>query len=437
PASSSADTLVERLQRVRQEMAAAGMLDAVPGEGVRKVEQALLSSAVLHVEVSDQASVGLHSPWLVRQPADAAHAIAALSRYDVGAWVARLNFDAAARAYEQQPIPQFEGPRTVRGERYTLSMDQGRRLTERTSRYALWHVACNASAHSVWGALHALSSLAQVVSSWGVKALSAPAAALPSNTSAEVARILTEPTCFGTHCAAPPPLAAMRSAGGAPRRTRAEADATVPLPVAFPLHIADAPLRPWRGHSVDTSRHFIPVPELLHIIDAMAEAKYNVLHWHAVDAQSWPLALVSLPNATRGGAWGADRTYSLSDMQLIVAHAADCGIRVVVEVDSPAHARGLAMAAGHEADVLVHCDRTAGAGLHDYDKYALNPAADASLALYATVLLELSLVFPDRYMHLGADEVSSACFDEDAHLVQWTRAHLPNLMRARPLHEVR
>ena len=48
-----------------------------------------------------------------------------------------------------------------------------------------------------------------------------------------------------------------------------------------PLTIADRPRFGWRGMMVDSSRHFLPVPLLLRMVDALSSAKGNVLHWYA------------------------------------------------------------------------------------------------------------------------------------------------------------
>jgi hexosaminidase len=44
-----------------------------------------------------------------------------------------------------------------------------------------------------------------------------------------------------------------------------------------PLRVVDAPRFSWRGMMVDSSRHFLPVPTLLKMIDALAATKGNVL----------------------------------------------------------------------------------------------------------------------------------------------------------------
>ena len=160
----------------------------------------------------------------------------------------------------------------------------------------------------------------------------------------------------------------------------------------------------------------------------MKVTKLNVLHWHLADAQSFPIELFSLPEIAEKGRWDANKTYSYADIKLIVMYASVRGIRVMPEVDAPAHARALSLAA--PPDVLVHCDAVAGANLHDYDKYALNPSSDNAFAWYSTILAELSMLFPDSHVHIGADEVAAACWDSDRKLIEWAQEKLPNLMAA-------
>jgi hypothetical protein len=46
---------------------------------------------------------------------------------------------------------------------------------------------------------------------------------------------------------------------------------------------------------LDTSRHFQPISFLQQTVDALSYAKYNVLHWHVVDTQSFPFESFTYP----------------------------------------------------------------------------------------------------------------------------------------------
>jgi hexosaminidase len=63
----------------------------------------------------------------------------------------------------------------------------------------------------------------------------------------------------------------------------------------LPVNVMDSARFSHRGMLVDTARHYLPVAELQRIVDTFPMSKLNVLHWHAVDAQSFPLSLPSAP----------------------------------------------------------------------------------------------------------------------------------------------
>jgi hexosaminidase len=104
------------------------------------------------------------------------------------------------------------------------------------------------------------------------------------------------------------------------------------------LAIADTPALSWRGSLVDTSRHFVPVSHLLQHLDAMAHVKLNVFHWHLTDYQAFSLQLKSRPLLAHKGAHSPAQSYAANDVKQVVAHAAARGIRVIPEIDVPAHA---------------------------------------------------------------------------------------------------
>ena len=49
---------------------------------------------------------------------------------------------------------------------------------------------------------------------------------------------------------------------------------------------------------LDTSRRFFEVATIKDTLDVLAAAKFNVFHWHAVDDDSFPLALQSYPSVS-------------------------------------------------------------------------------------------------------------------------------------------
>ena len=83
-----------------------------------------------------------------------------------------------------------------------------------------------------------------------------------------------------------------------------------------PLRIDDAPRFPHRGFMVDTSRHFQTVATLMQLLDAMSYAKLNVLHWHAVDDQSFPLPVNAFPLLQEKGAYSQAERYTKLDIEV-------------------------------------------------------------------------------------------------------------------------
>ena len=61
------------------------------------------------------------------------------------------------------------------------------------------------------------------------------------------------------------------------------------------MTIVDSPRYPWRGLLVDSARHYLSVPLLERTIDSMAAMKLNTLHWHIVDAESFPYVSAQYP----------------------------------------------------------------------------------------------------------------------------------------------
>ena len=106
----------------------------------------------------------------------------------------------------------------------------------------------------------------------------------------------------------------------------------------FSVHavsIQDEPRCPWRGLSLDVSRHFIPVEGVKRTIDGLAAVKLNVLHWHLSDDQGFRVESKEYPKLQALGSDGL--FYTHNQIRDIVSYAALRGVRVVPEFDMPGH----------------------------------------------------------------------------------------------------
>ena len=175
-------------------------------------------------------------------------------------------------------------------------------------------------------------------------------------------------------------------------------------------HVQGAPEFAYRGFMLDTGRHFEPTSEIFKLLDGMGASALNVLHWHITDTQAWPWNSTSEPALVRG-AYRPDLTYQRSDLEAVVAYAADRAIRVIPEVDMPGHAGSIAIG---RPDTVVVCTPDNSAPLYDgsyQSSSQLDPSNPATFALVENLIEELVEIFPDKYVHLGGDEVQVPCYN--------------------------
>ncbi len=168
--------------------------------------------------------------------------------------------------------------------------------------------------------------------------------------------------------------------------------------------IEDSPKYPYRGFMIDTSRHYIPMQIIMKQLDAMETVKLNVLHWHISDDQSFPFASVVYPNLTRFGAYNHQtHIYTARDMNEIIEEARLRGIRVIPELDVPAHTRSWGY--GHP-ELFNECSKKnwkEGLGpLLDFEK-------NHTMEFVENLIRELAGIFKDPNFFLGGDEFSLKC----------------------------
>jgi len=185
---------------------------------------------------------------------------------------------------------------------------------------------------------------------------------------------------------------------------------------SVPINVQDYPRFGWRGLLVDTARHFLDVPTLKRQIDALSASKMNVLHWHAVDAESFPMSSASEPMLVKGAYNQRKAKYSLQDMQSVVAYAKARGVRVVVEFDVPGHSASWGVGI---PEIVARCPAYA----HNINNIPLNPTLDKTWSVLKNLFSEMITIFTDQYFHTGGDEVVTGCFENDPSILSWMHAH--------------
>ncbi|GAQ11950.1 beta-hexosaminidase 1 [Aspergillus lentulus] len=194
------------------------------------------------------------------------------------------------------------------------------------------------------------------------------------------------------------------------------------LIIEQPVSIQDAPLYPYRGIMIDTGRNFISVNKILEQLNAMSLSKLNVLHWHLDDTQSWPVQIKAHPEMVKD-AYSVREIYSHADIRRIIAYARDRGIRVIPEVDMPSHSSS----GWKQADPkMVACaDSWWSNDVWQYHTAVQpNPGQldiiyDKTYDIVRDVYNELSGVFTDNWFHVGADELQPNCFNFSTYVQAW------------------
>ncbi len=163
--------------------------------------------------------------------------------------------------------------------------------------------------------------------------------------------------------------------------------------------IEDAPRFAWRGVMIDTVRHFVEFDTLKRQIDAMERVKLNVLHMHISDNEGFRVESLSFPRLTEVASGG--QFYTQAQVRELVAYAADRGVRIVPEIDVPAHT-GAIMTAYPElaAGPFDPKDR------RSMFTAAIDPTKPQTYTFIRELLREMSGLFPDAYFHVGGDEVA-------------------------------
>lgn len=184
--------------------------------------------------------------------------------------------------------------------------------------------------------------------------------------------------------------------------------------------IEDYPQLDYRGYMLDVSRHFFPIKHLKKTIDALAFYKINVFHIHLTDDQGWRMEIKKYPKLTKIGAWRTEtqnghRTdlpltfdgiphggfYTQEELKDLVEYAGQRFIRVIPEIDIPGHTQALLAAYPQHGCIDSTYTVSKIWGIHDN---ILCPTEE-TFSFLEDIFDEVMEVFPDKYIHIGGDEV--------------------------------
>jgi len=211
-----------------------------------------------------------------------------------------------------------------------------------------------------------------------------------------------------------------------------------------------APAYPWRGFMLDVARWFVPVDELLVLIDQLAELRLNVLHLHLTDDQGWRIPIPGWPLLVEVGAWRAGTTtrpapvegqpdarvtddwghghrhdgvrhgghYTRAELEHLVSYAAERFITVVPEVDLPGHVQAAVAAYPHLGAGTPHMPVATRFGP---GPTLLAPTPEVE-AFIADALEEVCDIFPSAFVHIGGDEPQLGTWRRDPDTVDRARA---------------
>ncbi|KAG7295936.1 hypothetical protein JYU34_021024 [Plutella xylostella] len=189
--------------------------------------------------------------------------------------------------------------------------------------------------------------------------------------------------------------------------------------------IRDKPVFKHRGLLLDTSRNFLPMADIKRTVDGMAATKMNVLHWHVTDSHSFPLESTRVPQFTRFGAYSPAEIYTVEEVQDLIQYARVRGVRVMIEIDAPAHAgNGWQWGKEYGYGDLAVCVNSKEWRKHCIQPPCgqLNPANpemyNALRHLYRDIA---ELMTKPALFHMGGDEVFFSCWNSSQEIVSYMK----------------
>ncbi|XP_034947252.1 chitooligosaccharidolytic beta-N-acetylglucosaminidase [Chelonus insularis] len=190
------------------------------------------------------------------------------------------------------------------------------------------------------------------------------------------------------------------------------------IQIARDVYIDDAPVYPYRGILLDTSRNFMDKASIKRTIEAMSMSKLNTFHWHITDSHSFPYSSKTWPKMTKYGAYTPSKIYTQEDVKEIVDFGLLNGVRVLPEFDAPAHVGEGWQWVGDDATVCFKAE--------PWQKYCveppcgqLNPTSERVYEILEGIYRDMIQDFQPDIFHMGGDEVNVNCWNSSDVIRNW------------------
>lgn len=158
----------------------------------------------------------------------------------------------------------------------------------------------------------------------------------------------------------------------------------------------------------------------------MAYNKLNVFHWHIVDDHAFPYESRKFPELSSQGAFTKKMVYTQADIARVIEYASLRGIRVLPEFDTPGHTRSWGVS---HPELLTQCE-----GPYEGKLGPMNPINDDVYVFLKDLFAEVAEVFPDKYIHLGGDEVGFECWQSNSNITEYMQEN--NIANYEKLEEI-
>jgi len=186
--------------------------------------------------------------------------------------------------------------------------------------------------------------------------------------------------------------------------------------------ISDKPTFTYRAITLDTSRNFYSIKSIKRMIDAMSYNKLNTLHWHITDTHSFPFFSKRVPQMVVYGAYSPYQVYYPEDIVDIVKYARVRGVRIIPEIDAPAHVgNGWQWAEKEGKGRMAVC-----VNQEPWKKYCveppcgqLNPLHEGMYNVLGEIFKDILDVFSTDVFHMGGDEVNVNCWNTSQEIIDW------------------